>query len=131
MLHAFINIIKSQEQLRLFSLTCDYSTEFYGIISALESQKNSLQKVILDNCDFSAEFEVLNKCKNLETLHIGNCSTRLLKLLDYKVSTLEVIDFQNYAMPLIFEKSGKLLQRLYLVLDGEFRDESEPLLEAL
>ncbi|RIB08024.1 hypothetical protein C2G38_2252278 [Gigaspora rosea] len=107
---------------------------YYGIISALESQKNSLQEVILDNCDFSAEFEVLNKCKNLETLRIRNCTTRLLKLLDYKVSTLEVVDLQNYAMPLVFEKSGKLLQRLKLELDGEFRDESvllELLLEAL
>ncbi|RIB08017.1 hypothetical protein C2G38_2045513 [Gigaspora rosea] len=129
LLHALINVIKSQEQLRLFFLDGDYGgypTEFYGIISALESQKNSLQEVILDHCDFSAEFEVLNKCKNLETLRIRNCTTRLLKLLDYKVSTLYVVDFQNYAMPLIFEKSGKLLQRLILELNGEFgkfRDE--------
>ncbi|RIB08018.1 hypothetical protein C2G38_2045514 [Gigaspora rosea] len=130
----------AKKQLRLFFLDGDYGgypTEFYGIISALESQKNSLQEVIFDHCDFSAEFEVLNKCKNLETLRIRNCTTRLLKLLDYKVSTLEVVDFQYYAMPLIFEKSGKLLQRLILEFNGEFgkfRDESvllEPLLEAL
>ena len=66
--HALIYVIKSQEQLRLFSLVGDYPAEFYGIISALESQKNSLHEVILDSCDFSAEFEVFNNCKNLETL---------------------------------------------------------------
>ncbi|RIB03057.1 hypothetical protein C2G38_2149714 [Gigaspora rosea] len=129
--YALINIIKSQEQLRLFFLAGVYPTEFHGIISALESQKNSLQEVILDNCDFSAEFEVLNKCKNLKTLRIGHCTTKLLKLLDYKVSTLEVVDFHNDDMPLIFEKSGKLLQRLRLVkLEEEFQDKPL-LLEAL
>ncbi|RIB03056.1 hypothetical protein C2G38_2123956, partial [Gigaspora rosea] len=114
--HAFIYIIKSQEQLRLFSIAVDYSTEFYGIISALERQKNSLQEVILNSCDFSAEFEVLNKCKNLETFCIRHCTTKLQKLLDYKVSTLEVVDCQidMQAMILIFKKTGILLQRLNL-----------------
>ncbi|RIB20749.1 hypothetical protein C2G38_2244385 [Gigaspora rosea] len=132
--HALINMIKSQEQIKLFFLAGYYSTEFHGIISALESQKNSLQEVILNNCDFSAEFEVLNKCKNLKTLRIGYCTTKLMKLLDYKVSNLEVVYSQDDAMPLIFEKSGNLLQRLKLEIGGGFRVEPlslEPLPEAL
>ncbi|KAF0541527.1 hypothetical protein F8M41_005297 [Gigaspora margarita] len=130
--HALIHIIKSQEQLRLFSLAGDYTVEFHGVISALESQKNSLQEVKLDNCDFSAGFEVLNNCKNLETLHMRYCYTKPLKSLDYKVSTLEVIesDIDTQSMALIFEKSGILLQRLKLELDEEFQDELL-LLEAL
>ncbi|KAF0541530.1 RNI-like protein [Gigaspora margarita] len=122
--HALIHIIKSQEQLRLFRLAGDYSVEFHGVISALESQKNSLQKVRLDNCYFSAEFEVFNNCKNLETLHMRYCSTKPLKSLDYKVSTLEVIrsKIDSQSMALIFEKSGIFLQRLKLVLDEEFQD---------
>ncbi|RIB03058.1 hypothetical protein C2G38_2289256, partial [Gigaspora rosea] len=128
-------VIKSQEQLRLFSLFGGYLSEFYAIISALESQKNSLQDVILDNCDFSdfnAEFEVFNNCKNLETLRIRHCATEPLKLIDYKVSTLEVVEslIDTQSMTLIFEKSGILLQRLKLELDEEFQDEPL-LLEAL
>ncbi|RIB20748.1 hypothetical protein C2G38_1168025 [Gigaspora rosea] len=106
--------------------------EFYGVISALESQKNSLQEVILDNCHFSVEFEVFNNCKNLETLRIRHCATEPLKLLDYKVSTLEVVECEidTQSMASIFEKSGILLQRLKLELDEEFQDETL-LLEAL
>ncbi|KAF0541541.1 hypothetical protein F8M41_005312 [Gigaspora margarita] len=131
--HAIIYIIRSQKQLKLFSLVGEYPTEFHGVISALESQKNSLQEVILDNCDFSAEFEVFNNCKNLETLRIKNCATKLMKLLDYKVNTLEVVDckIDTQAMTLIFEKSGILLQRLkFETVDDEFQEEPL-LLEAL
>ncbi|KAF0333105.1 hypothetical protein F8M41_016896 [Gigaspora margarita] len=122
--HALIYIIKSQEQLRLFSLTGRYSMEFYGVVSALKSQKNSLQEVILDHCDFNVEFEVFNNCKNLETLRIRNCATEPLKSLDYKVSTLEVVESEidTQSMALIFENSGILLQRLKLELDEEFHD---------
>ncbi|RIB20750.1 hypothetical protein C2G38_2080100 [Gigaspora rosea] len=123
--HALIYLIKSQEHLRLFSIAGDYSTEFHGIISALESQKNSLQEVILATCDFSAEFEVLNKCKNLETLRIRHCAAKLQKFLDYKVSTLEVVDcrIDTQAMILIFEKSGGSLQRLkFESEDEEFQE---------
>ncbi|RIB20425.1 hypothetical protein C2G38_2179355 [Gigaspora rosea] len=129
---ALIYAIKSQEQLRLFSIVGGYSTEFHGIISALESQNNSLQEVILDHCDFCAEFEVFNNCKNLETLRIRYCATERLKLLDYKVSTLEVVECEidTQSMALIFEKSGILLQRLKLKLDEEFQYELL-LLEAL
>ncbi|KAF0541529.1 hypothetical protein F8M41_005299 [Gigaspora margarita] len=130
--HALIHIIKSQEQLRLFSIDGDDSMEFYGVISALESQKNSLQEVRLDNCYFSAEFEVFNNCKDLETLHMRYCSMKPLKLLDYKVSTLEVIESEidTQSMALIFEKSGIFLQRLKLELDEEFQNK-QLLLEAL
>ncbi|KAF0555151.1 hypothetical protein F8M41_017917 [Gigaspora margarita] len=40
--HALICIIKSQEQLRQFNISSRKSPEFYGIISALESQKQLL-----------------------------------------------------------------------------------------
>ncbi|KAF0541538.1 hypothetical protein F8M41_005309 [Gigaspora margarita] len=130
--HTLIYIIKSQEQLRLFSLTRYNSIEFYGVISALESQKNSLQEVILSSCDFNAEFEIFNHCKKLETLRIRFCNMKSLKLLNYKVSTLEVVKskIDTQSMALIFEKSGILLQRLKLVLYEEFQDELL-LLEAL
>ncbi|KAF0373854.1 hypothetical protein F8M41_012955 [Gigaspora margarita] len=130
--HTLIYIIKSQEQLRLFSLIRYNSIEFYGVISALESQKNSLQEVRLDNCCFNAEIEVLNNCKNLETLRIRYCNTKSLKLLDYKVSALEVVKskIDAQSMALIFEKSSIFLQRLKLELDEEIRD-TLLLLEAL
>ncbi|RIB20752.1 hypothetical protein C2G38_2080105, partial [Gigaspora rosea] len=111
---ALIYVIKFQEQLRLFSIVGGYSTEFHGFISALE------------------KFEVFNNCKNLETLRIRYCATERLKLLDYKVSTLEVVECEidTQSMALIFEKSGILLQRLKLELDEEFQYELL-LLEAL
>ncbi|RIB13976.1 hypothetical protein C2G38_2248536 [Gigaspora rosea] len=112
---ALIHFIKSQEQLRKFILDVDYCTEFYGIISALNSQKNTLQEV------FSAEFEVLNNCKNLETLRIFNCDTELLKILDYNISTLE-ISYSLIDGPIIvqiLEKVGISLQRLKIEVDRE------------
>ncbi|RIB14329.1 hypothetical protein C2G38_1665761 [Gigaspora rosea] len=119
-------LIKSQKQLRKFLLNAgsDYSTEFFttkvyttqfhGIISALESQKNSLQNIRLAGCEFSDEFEVLNNCKNLETIRIRNCDSKLLKIFDCNISTLEITDFQ-IDVPIIIqtlEKFGKLIQRL-------------------
>ncbi|KAF0408066.1 hypothetical protein F8M41_008620 [Gigaspora margarita] len=115
--HSIMHLIKSQEQLSLFSLVgVKYLTEFHGIISALESQKNSLQEVIIDNCDFSAKFDVLNNCKNLETLRICYCDTKLSNIFDYKLSTLEIVNFSIDASVIvqILEKSGLLLQRLKL-----------------
>ncbi|KAF0469851.1 hypothetical protein F8M41_025486 [Gigaspora margarita] len=130
---ALIHFIKAQEQLRKFILDgYDCSTEFYGIISALESQKNTLQEVILNGCVFSAEFEVLNNCKNLETLRILDCDSELLKILDYNISTLEISHFQ-IDVPIIvqiLEKVGKLLQRLKIGTGIVIREESL-LLEAL
>ncbi|KAF0519719.1 hypothetical protein F8M41_016473 [Gigaspora margarita] len=127
---ALIRIIKSQEQLRQFSIVGKhYPQEFYGIISALESQKNSLQEVIIESCNCSTEFEVLKNCKNLEILRMRY--PELLNTLNCKINTLEIVDFQIDA-PYIFqilENSGLLLQRL------KFNSESileEPLLlEAL
>ncbi|KAF0457817.1 hypothetical protein F8M41_001100 [Gigaspora margarita] len=130
---ALIHFIKSQEQLRKFILDGDkYSTEFYGIISALESQKNTLQEVILDSCVFSAEFEVLNNCKNLETLRILDCDRELLNILDYNISTLEIYYFQIDVSIIvqILEKIGILLQRLKVETGTVIREESL-LLEAL
>ncbi|KAF0457821.1 hypothetical protein F8M41_001104 [Gigaspora margarita] len=116
LLPALIHFIKSQEQLRKFILDGrdDFPTEFYAIISALKSQKNTLQEVTLRNCVFSAEFEVLNNCKNLKSLRIFDCDTKLLKILDYNISTLEISYFQ-IDVPIIvqiLEKIGILLQRL-------------------
>ncbi|RIB20407.1 hypothetical protein C2G38_1196016 [Gigaspora rosea] len=118
-----------------------FFTEFHGMISALESQKNSLQEVIIDSCAFSEEFEVLKICKNLETLRIKYCDhqalSKLSKILDHKVSnkisTLEVIYCPISAQPiaLMLEKSGTLLQRLRLVLNNGKIQKYISLLEAL
>ncbi|KAF0503172.1 hypothetical protein F8M41_019670 [Gigaspora margarita] len=134
LLPALIHFIKSQEQLRKFILDGrdDFPTEFYGIISALKSQKNTLQEVTLRDCVFNAEFEVLNNCKNLETLRILNCDTKLLKILDYNISTLEISYFQ-IDVPIIvqiLEKIGILLQRLK-VKTGTVIQEESLLLESL
>ncbi|RIB15373.1 hypothetical protein C2G38_2192493 [Gigaspora rosea] len=132
---ALIHLIKSQEQLRKFILNCpkeDYPTAFHGIVSALESQKNSLQEVKLDGCGFSAEFEVLNNCKNLETFRIRCCNTNLLKILDYNISTLEIVGFQ-IDVPTIVQILGKfgiLLQRFKFESEGGIWEESL-LIEAL
>ncbi|KAF0479012.1 RNI-like protein [Gigaspora margarita] len=132
LIYSFIYIIKSQEQLRKFSLFgISYITKFHGIISALESQKNSLQEFRIDNCNFSAEFEVLNNCKNLDILRIMYCNPILSKLsniLDYKISTLQLTDYPIDArsIALILKKSGILLQRLCFESDHEINE--EPLL---
>ncbi|KAF0359848.1 hypothetical protein F8M41_014336 [Gigaspora margarita] len=124
---ALIHFIKSQEQLRKFILDGDNCpTEFYGIISALESQKDTLQEVILDGCVFSAEFEVLNNCKNLEALRILNCDMELLKILDCNISSLEISNSQ-IDVPItvqILEKIGILLQRLKIKTEIIIREES-------
>ncbi|RIB23746.1 hypothetical protein C2G38_799856 [Gigaspora rosea] len=115
--HSIIRIIKSQDQLKRFSLNGGYHpTELYGIISALECQQNSLQEVILKRCAYNKEFEVLKNCKNLETFRIFNSSSKLLNLLDCKISTLEVVNcpIDVQTIPLILENSGLLLQRLVL-----------------
>ncbi|RIB20413.1 hypothetical protein C2G38_2179333 [Gigaspora rosea] len=104
--HALIYFIKIQERLKLFRIAGGH-TEFHCIISVLECQKNSLQEVVIQDCSFSAEFNVLNNCKNLETIRITCCNTELLKILDYKISTLEVFDtpIDAQTMALILKKS--------------------------
>ncbi|KAF0541548.1 hypothetical protein F8M41_005319 [Gigaspora margarita] len=137
--HALINVIKSQEQLRLFGIAgAEFFTEYHGMISALKSQKNSLQEVIINSCAFNEEFEVLKNCKNLETLRIKNCDQELSKLskildpkISNKISTLEVIYCQTDTIILMLEKFGILLQRLRLKLDGDKSLEYTLLLEAL
>ncbi|RIB18094.1 hypothetical protein C2G38_2142288 [Gigaspora rosea] len=137
-------LIKSQKQLRKFLLGAGaeyctqfftskcYTTQFHGIISALEFQKNSLQEIKLAGCGFSDEFEVLNNCKNLETIRIRNCGSKLLKILDYNISTLEITGFQIDVPTIvrILEKFGILLQRLKFESKPGIRDESL-LIEAL
>ncbi|KAF0546076.1 hypothetical protein F8M41_001617 [Gigaspora margarita] len=73
--YALTSIIKSQKQLRRFKIVGDeyeyhtpIFTKFHGIISSLDSQKSSLQEVIIERCAHSTEFEALNNCKNLEIL---------------------------------------------------------------
>ncbi|RIB08047.1 hypothetical protein C2G38_2212627 [Gigaspora rosea] len=110
-----ITTISSLDLLKRFSLDgVDHPTEFYGIISALECQKNSLKEVIINKCGYNKEFEVLKSCKTLETFRIRDCSSKLLNLLDCKISTLEVFDcpIDVQTIPLILENSGLLLQRL-------------------
>ncbi|KAF0429699.1 hypothetical protein F8M41_005651 [Gigaspora margarita] len=137
-------LIKSQKQLRKFLLGAgeDYSTElfttkfyttqFHGIISALESQKNSLQEIKLVGCGFSDEFEILNNCKNLEKIRIRSCDSKLLKILDYNISTLEISGFKIDVPTIvqILEKFGILLQRLTFNSKTIIRNESL-LIEAL
>ncbi|KAF0501156.1 hypothetical protein F8M41_020121 [Gigaspora margarita] len=127
LIHAFINLIKSQEQLKLFSLTCaEYITGFYGIISALESQKNTLQEVILSNCCFT-EDDVLKNCKNLETLRISFCDYDIpLGILNHKINTLEIVNYPLNAnkIELILKKYSLLLQRLKLDAIGILEEES-------
>ncbi|CAG8498608.1 5285_t:CDS:2, partial [Cetraspora pellucida] len=98
---------------------------FYGIISALESQRKSLQEIKIWNCDYSAEFEVLMNCENLTTVRIIDCEEKkLLNALDtslYKISTLEIsshtVNAQNIIQ--ILEKSGSLLQRLRIYSEDQ------------
>ncbi|RIB15492.1 hypothetical protein C2G38_2192254 [Gigaspora rosea] len=123
-----------QNQLRKFILNGndDCLTEFYGIISALESQKDTLQEVTLEDCFFSTEFEVLNNFKNLETHRILDCDIELLKILDHNISTLEISYCQINVLIIvqILEKVGKLLQRLKIETGIVVREETL-LLEAL
>ncbi|KAF0547196.1 hypothetical protein F8M41_000767 [Gigaspora margarita] len=125
-LHALICIIKSQEQLKQFSLICgNYPIESYGVISALERQKNSLQEVIIEHCKCRTEFKVLKDCKNLETLRIRECSSE--EILEVSLNTLQVTDHLIDASKIvqILKKSGTLLQRLSLVSeDATIREES-------
>ncbi|RIB20416.1 hypothetical protein C2G38_2244582 [Gigaspora rosea] len=133
--HALIYVIKLQERLRMFRITTEGHTEFHGIISALECQKNSLQEVIIQDCSDTAEFNILNSCKNLETIRIKSCNTELLKILDYKISTLKVFDtpIDAQTMALILEKAGILLQRLIVesISINEYILEESLLLEAI
>ncbi|KAF0557806.1 hypothetical protein F8M41_012262 [Gigaspora margarita] len=117
--HAIVCIIKSQVQLREFRLIGEENpTEFHGIISALESQKESLEEVTIAYCDCNAEFKVLMNCKNLKILRIKTCNN--VRILGTCLNTLEFKNSQIYASSIvhILEKSGTLLQRLKLESNG-------------
>ncbi|RIB26322.1 hypothetical protein C2G38_2030305 [Gigaspora rosea] len=113
-------LIESQEQLRKFSLVGgNFPIEFYDIISALESQENSLQEVTIEKCVCSTVFKMLMNCKNLEILRIRNCEN--VEILEAKLKTFEItsctINASNIVQ--ILQKSGTLLQRLKLKSTGE------------
>ncbi|RIB23144.1 hypothetical protein C2G38_2073580 [Gigaspora rosea] len=112
-----IRMIKSQEQLKKVSLNGLDSTQFYAIITALESQKNSLQEIMIDHCKYDAKSELLKNYKNLERFHIRvSYHPDQLKMVNRKLSNLEVADEQIDASTMvhILEKSGTFLQRLTL-----------------
>ncbi|KAF0483839.1 hypothetical protein F8M41_023205 [Gigaspora margarita] len=139
--YLFVNIIRSQQQLRRFNLIYDIELEMKlnGIIPALECQRNSLQEIKIFNCDYNLSLEKLIKSKNLEVFRMSYCEEyRLLKPLinnHCKISTLEIISFDLYEsvvnqLAQYLKKSGTLLQRLKL--DSEEGIESQSsLLEAL
>ncbi|KAF0546347.1 hypothetical protein F8M41_001448 [Gigaspora margarita] len=131
--HALICIIKSQEQLRQFSLIGgdEFPMEFHGVVSALESQKKSLQEILIKFCYCNTEFEVLMNCKNLEILSIEYCNHE--NILEASINTLKVnrwrIDASSIVQILL--KSGTLLQRLSLVSEDDPIQEEPLLLETL
>ncbi|KAF0392308.1 hypothetical protein F8M41_010542 [Gigaspora margarita] len=73
--HAFISIIKSQEQFRQFSIAGgnEFSSKSHSIILALEGQKQSLQDVAIEYCTCTKEFKVLKDYKNLKILYVRYC----------------------------------------------------------
>ncbi|RIB00654.1 hypothetical protein C2G38_2233530 [Gigaspora rosea] len=96
------NYAKFLKDLDLFLSWRRYPTKFYGIISGLECQKNSLQEVIIKKCAYNKEFEVVDCPIDVHTI------------------------------PLILEKSGLLLQRLrFISKNSDDIDEELFFLEAL
>ncbi|KAF0476769.1 hypothetical protein F8M41_024315 [Gigaspora margarita] len=121
--HALISMIKSQKRLRQFYLMgINTLKEFHGIVSALESQKLSLREVLIEDCDYNAEFKTLMNCENLETIRIRYCNDekilKIINTLNCKLTTLEIInldcEIDASNIVIILEKSGALLQRLKL-----------------
>ncbi|KAF0480597.1 hypothetical protein F8M41_023689 [Gigaspora margarita] len=105
LLHALICMIKSQEQLRQFSLVGGgIPKEFYGIISALENQK-------------------ILRIKDCNNLNILETSLNTLEISSHMLSASRIVK--------ILEKSGTLLQRLKLVSTYDKLQEEPLLLETL
>ncbi|KAF0541553.1 hypothetical protein F8M41_005324 [Gigaspora margarita] len=129
--HAFISIIKSQKQLRHFTVFGGNEFPIKFIISALESQKQSLQEVSMDYCTCTEEFNVLKDCKNLKILRISDCEH--VKRLELSVNTLDITNFMIYSSNLvpILKNSGSLLQRLRLRADEDSIREESVLIETL
>ncbi|KAF0432146.1 hypothetical protein F8M41_005333 [Gigaspora margarita] len=118
--HAFISIIiKSQEQLGQFSVTGgnEFPTESHGIISALESQKQSLQEFAMECCTCTEEFKILHD----------------VEILEPNVKTLDIINYLLYPSNLvpILKNSGSLLQRLRVGADDDFICEESVLIETI
>ncbi|CAG8446785.1 13328_t:CDS:1 [Cetraspora pellucida] len=120
---ALVNIIKSQEHLKRFSLSCEegLQSELHGVVSALKSQSESLQEICIHNCAYSNEFEVLMDCKKLEIFRILYCEEeeKLLKILNNDLCKISTLDISSYPIDAsiilqILKKSGSLLKRLKL-----------------
>ncbi|KAF0484663.1 hypothetical protein F8M41_022923 [Gigaspora margarita] len=134
---------KTPMKLNVLQIDYDYFTvssgenrkKFHGIVSALECQIRSLREVLIADCDYSEDFQILMNCENLEILRIRYCNYRkLLKKFDHnRISTFELVDCQIDAseMRIIFEKSGTSLQRLKLESIDGFIIEQSLLLGAL
>ncbi|RIB24574.1 hypothetical protein C2G38_2241946 [Gigaspora rosea] len=94
-----------------------HEPQLFHTLIPLESQKNTLQEVIIENCYYNAEFEVLNNCKNLEILRMRGYHPKLSDILNCKISILEIVDETGFEIDAstivqILEQSGELLQRL-------------------
>ncbi|KAF0469431.1 hypothetical protein F8M41_025538 [Gigaspora margarita] len=115
-------LIRSQRKLR--KLDISYEKSFKGVISALKSQENSLQELILSG-QYIPEYMVLKDCETLEVLRIKDRDAIpiLKQLADglCKLSTLDIGDGKltsSDIIPLI-RNSGQILQRLRLVPSDE------------
>ncbi|KAF0454752.1 hypothetical protein F8M41_001531 [Gigaspora margarita] len=141
--HSLICIINSQKQLKQFYMsdTYGFSENLHNIISALKSQKQSLQECRIFGCKFTEVFKVLANFENLETLCVGGCKSsnnkELLKILEknfYKINTFEVITnmgFDTLNIVQCLKKFGSLLQRLKLEAIGDDIVEQSLLLETI
>ncbi|RIB00135.1 hypothetical protein C2G38_2235490 [Gigaspora rosea] len=116
-------IIHLQKRLERFWISGYSSTKLHGIIPALESQKKSLQEIILKNCVYNTEFEALKSCDNLETLRIRRSNINLSEIFNENISNLDIINSPEITtkdMRLILRKYGKSILKLKLqVYDGE------------
>ncbi|KAF0454751.1 hypothetical protein F8M41_001530 [Gigaspora margarita] len=141
--HSLIYIINAQKQLKQFYMFDAYgfSENLPSIISALKSQKQSLQEVRIYGCKFTEVFKVLTNFENLETLYMGGCkfsnNTELSKILEknfYKIKTFKVatnMGFDTLNIVQCIKKFGSLLQRLKLEAKGEDILEKSLLLETI
>ncbi|KAF0488812.1 hypothetical protein F8M41_022177 [Gigaspora margarita] len=130
--HELAFIIKSQEHLKYFDFACALDTrpwELYGVVLALKSQKDKLKEIKLEGCAYSAEFEVLRDCENLEVIRILYCSNGISTRFNSKISILEIRTTGLYnasGVVQILEKSGSSLQRFKLIDDySYFEDDDE------
>ncbi|KAF0454741.1 hypothetical protein F8M41_001520 [Gigaspora margarita] len=140
---SLICIINSQKQLKQFYMidTYGFSENLPSIISALKSQKQSLQEVRIIGCKFIDVFKVLTNFENLETFRVRNCefsnNKELLKILDknfYKIKTFEVVtdmEFDTLIIVQCIKMFGSLLQRLKLEAKCEDIVEKSLLLETI